>query len=130
MSYTKKPKMILFDVGGTLFNDGRCDPLAGFQGLISHADNPQVGDAGKMAKYWDELMDDFKSLINHYHHEKLAKNPTLMHKKRKCNFNHMRFKKLFRFLPRFTIPTYEQMVETLNNADSLESTLDSGNCTE
>ncbi len=30
MQYKKKPKMILFDVGGTLFDDGRCGPVAGF----------------------------------------------------------------------------------------------------
>ena len=61
MSYTKKPKMILFDVGGTLFNDGKCDPLEGFRGLISHADNPEVGDAEKMAVCWDELMGELST---------------------------------------------------------------------
>jgi hypothetical protein len=40
MQYKKKPEMIFFDVGGTLFDDGRCDPVAGFGGLRVAAVNP------------------------------------------------------------------------------------------
>ncbi len=32
--------MILFDVGGTFFDDGKCDPVAGFEGLRACAINP------------------------------------------------------------------------------------------
>lgn len=56
MSYTQKPKMILFDVGGTLFNDGPCDPCEGFKKLITFADNPEAGDVQKMKACWDELV--------------------------------------------------------------------------
>lgn len=58
MSYTKKPKMILFDVGGTLFNDGKCEALDGFRGLIAHADNPDAGDLDKMVACWDGLLNE------------------------------------------------------------------------
>ena len=59
MPYTKKPKMIVFDVGGTLFHDGVCIPEDGFRGLLEHADNPAVTDAKTMADLWDRILDEF-----------------------------------------------------------------------
>ena len=58
MQYKKKPKMIFFDVGGTLFNDGRCDPAAGFEGLRIAAVNPEVTCAEILASRWDEYLDE------------------------------------------------------------------------
>ena len=62
MSYNKKPKMILFDVGGTLFNDGKCCPVDGFEKLRLAADNPDVTDACTLAALWDEYMDEMSGL--------------------------------------------------------------------
>lgn len=56
MSYDKKPKMILFDVGGTLFNDGKCCPVDGFSKLRLCADNPEVTDDATLAALWDEYL--------------------------------------------------------------------------
>jgi len=72
--------------------------------------------------YWDELVDDFKSIIHSYGQDKLARNQNYMYKKRKSKFNRSR-KKLFRFLPRTSIPTYQEMIDTLNNADSWETVI-------
>ena len=63
MSY-KKPKMILFDVGGTLFNDGKCNAADGFKALLQRAENPDVTTAEKLASHWDEFLaetEGFKS---------------------------------------------------------------------
>ncbi len=38
MGYSIKPKMVLFDVGGTLFNDGKCFPIEGFAELRKFAE--------------------------------------------------------------------------------------------
>ena len=62
MSYNQKPKMILFDVGGTLFNDGKCCPVDGFEKLRLAADNPDVTDACTLAALWDEYMDEMSGL--------------------------------------------------------------------
>lgn len=40
MPYNIKPKMILFDVGGTLFDDGKCVPVDGLSKLRLAAENP------------------------------------------------------------------------------------------
>ncbi len=56
--YNKKPKMIIFDVGGTLFDDGKCIPEKGFSVLLSVAENPEVTDEKELATYWDEYMDE------------------------------------------------------------------------
>lgn len=58
MSYNKKPKMILFDVGGTLFDDGKCIPIDGLSKLRLAADNPDVTDDVTLAALWDEYMDE------------------------------------------------------------------------
>lgn len=58
MSYNKKPEMILFDVGGTLFEDGKCSPRDGFSKLRLAAKNPDVTDDTILAALWDEYMDE------------------------------------------------------------------------
>ena len=62
MSYTKKPEMILFDVGGTLFDDGKCIPADGLAKLRLAADNPEVTDNETLAALWDEYMNDVSGL--------------------------------------------------------------------
>lgn len=61
--YSKKPKMMLFDVGGTLFNDGKCIAEKGFSALRDVAENPDVTDDLTLASYWDEYMDEVCSFI-------------------------------------------------------------------
>lgn len=58
MQYQKKPEMIFFDVGGTLFDDGRFDPVAGFEGLRVSAVNPEITCAEALASVWDEYLDE------------------------------------------------------------------------
>ena len=58
MLYNKKPKMILFDVGGTLFDDGKCNPADGFEKLRLSAINPEITNSLKLAEYWDEYLSD------------------------------------------------------------------------
>lgn len=62
MSYDKKPKMILFDVGGTLFEDGPCDPVAGFSKLLLSAENPEITDGATLAALWDEYMTEVSGI--------------------------------------------------------------------
>ncbi len=56
MSYNNKPEMVLFDVGGTLFDDGKCNPIQGFEALRLKAENPDVTTAEKLASRWDEFL--------------------------------------------------------------------------
>lgn len=58
MNYSVKPKMILFDVGGTLFEDGKCSPLAGLSKLRALADNPDVTTDEELLSYWDECIEE------------------------------------------------------------------------
>ena len=64
MPYDKKPKMILFDVGGTLFDDGKCDPVKGFEKLRLASLNPEVTTAEKLGEYWDSFMNDVSGLTS------------------------------------------------------------------
>ena len=57
MSYDKKPEMILFDVGGTLFRDGKCIFRDGLSALRGYADNPDATDDDTLCRLWDEYMD-------------------------------------------------------------------------
>ncbi len=58
MDYNNKPEMILFDVGGTLFDDGKCIPVNGLAHLRLAADNPDVTDDATLAAVWDEYMSE------------------------------------------------------------------------
>ncbi len=62
MPYDKKPKMILFDVGGTLFNDGKCIPANGFEKLRLAAKTPETTTAADLAAYWDEYMQEVSGI--------------------------------------------------------------------
>ena len=73
--------------------------------------------------YWHELADDFQSLIDSYGKEQLAQNPVLMHNQRKAKFNRLRAKKKFSMVGNVNLPTYEEMISTLNNADSWKEVL-------
>ncbi len=61
MSYNRKPKMILFDVGGTLFDDTKCVPRDGLSALRKHSKNPQVTDDDTLAKIWEEYSEEIGS---------------------------------------------------------------------
>jgi FMN phosphatase YigB (HAD superfamily) len=54
MSYTTKPKMILFDVGGTLFDDGKFVAKDGLSALRKAAENPEVTDDETLRRLWDD----------------------------------------------------------------------------
>ena len=54
------PKMIIFDVGGTLFNDGEFDPIAGFEALRQQACNPEITSAEVLTKLLYEYIDKIK----------------------------------------------------------------------
>ena len=62
MPYNKKPEMILFDVGGTLFDDGPCIPIDGLSRLRLAAKNPEVTDDKALALLWDEYMNEISGL--------------------------------------------------------------------
>lgn len=54
MPYNKKPKMILFDVGGTLFDDGKFVAKDGLSALRKAAENPEVTDDETLRRLWDD----------------------------------------------------------------------------
>lgn len=58
MGYDTKPEMILFDVGGTLFEDGPCCPADGFEPLRLAAENPDVTDSATLSSLWYEYFDE------------------------------------------------------------------------
>lgn len=61
MSYYKKPEMILFDVGGTLFDDTKCVPRNGLAKLRLASENPEATDDETLAKLWDGFMKEIGS---------------------------------------------------------------------
>lgn len=56
MSYKNKPQMILFDVGGTLFDDENFSIRKGLSELRLRANNPEVTDDDALVNLWDEYM--------------------------------------------------------------------------
>lgn len=58
MDYSVKPKMILFDIGGTLFEDGKCSPLEGLSKLRALAENPEVTTDEELLTYWNECIEE------------------------------------------------------------------------
>ncbi len=62
MSYNQRPKMILFDVGGTLFEDGKCNPEDGFEMLRQSANNPEATDKYELTDYWNKYLDETSGL--------------------------------------------------------------------
>lgn len=59
--YNKKPKMILFDVGGTLFAGGNFSALNGLAQLRKLAVNPEMADDEVLTRMWDEYMAEIGS---------------------------------------------------------------------
>lgn len=60
--YNKKPEMILFDVGGTLFDDSKCIPVDGLSKLRLAAKNPDVTDDMTLARLWEEYMEEISGM--------------------------------------------------------------------
>ncbi|MBQ1954772.1 MAG: HAD hydrolase-like protein [Clostridia bacterium] len=58
MDYSVKPKMILFDVGGTIFDDGKCSQIAGLSKLRALAENPEVTTDEELLSYYEECLDE------------------------------------------------------------------------
>ena len=54
--YNKKPSMILFDVGGTIFEDSACIPANGFAPLIKDSVNPESTSVEELVGYWNEYI--------------------------------------------------------------------------
>lgn len=61
MPYDKKPKMILFDVGGTLFDDTRCIARDGLSALKKFSKNPEIATDEKLENLWNEYMAEIHS---------------------------------------------------------------------
>ena len=61
MSYLKKPEMVLFDVGGTLFGGGSFSAYNGLDALRKLSLNPDITDTAAMAKLWDSYADEIGS---------------------------------------------------------------------
>lgn len=61
MSYDKKPEMILFDVGGTLFDDTRCIVIDGLSAVRKASLNPDVTNDDTLEKLWNEYMSEIGS---------------------------------------------------------------------
>ncbi len=61
MNYDKKPEMVIFDVGGTLFDDGKCIPIQGLSALRRASENPDVTDDETLATLWDEYTNEVTS---------------------------------------------------------------------
>lgn len=61
LSYNKKPEMIFFDVGGTLFAGANFSARDGFAKLRLSALNPDVTTDSFLASLWDEFMENIGS---------------------------------------------------------------------
>lgn len=61
MSYDKKPSMILFDVGGTLFSGGNFSAYNGLEALRLSALNPDITDTTSMTTLWDNYAEEVGS---------------------------------------------------------------------
>lgn len=63
MSYDKKPKMILFDVGGTLFDDGKFNALDGLKAIRAAAINPEKTNDNTLLALWNEFENKVKAAL-------------------------------------------------------------------
>lgn len=61
MICNKKPKMILFDVGGTLFNEGKFSAADGLKAVRLSAINPDVTDDSTLLSLWNDFEDKVKA---------------------------------------------------------------------
>lgn len=62
--YSKKPKMILFDVGGTLFTGGNFSAEKGFSTLLRYAQNPEITNAKALTALWYEYIEEIGLLYS------------------------------------------------------------------
>lgn len=62
MPYNKKPKMILFDVGGTLFNGGNFSAANGFAALLRYAENADNISGKRLEELWTEYYEEIGKL--------------------------------------------------------------------
>ncbi|MBQ6899135.1 MAG: HAD family hydrolase [Clostridia bacterium] len=53
-----KPSMILFDVGGTLFRDGKCNFRDGLSALRKYALNPDITDDDTLLGFWNDYLEE------------------------------------------------------------------------
>lgn len=58
MPYGKKPEMILFDVGGTLFGGGNFSAAKGFDALLMYAENAENISGEMLEKLWTEYYEE------------------------------------------------------------------------
>ena len=63
MAFNKRPKMILFDVGGTLFADGKFSAIDGLSALRKAALNPEVTDDNALLSLWNEFEEKVKAFL-------------------------------------------------------------------
>lgn len=59
--YSKKPAMIIFDVGGTLFTGSNFSVAAGLKKLRLASDNPEITDDATLEKLWNEFSEEIGS---------------------------------------------------------------------
>lgn len=63
MSYSQKPKMILFDVGGTVFNDGMTPVLLDSESPVAFEIRTDGRDSGYLAvNHWNILKEHIQKL--------------------------------------------------------------------
>lgn len=63
MTHKTTPKMILFDVGGTLFADGKFSALDGLSALRKASLNPEATNDGTLLSLWDEFENKVKAFL-------------------------------------------------------------------
>ena len=63
MIYKTTPKMILFDVGGTLFADGKFSALNGLKALRNASLNPDTTDDSTLLSLWNEFENKVKKAL-------------------------------------------------------------------
>lgn len=60
MKYDKKPKMVIFDVGGTLLDDGHCIVADGFSALRRASKNPDATTDEFLTERWNEFINNVR----------------------------------------------------------------------
>lgn len=63
MTYSEKPKMILFDVGGTLFDDGKFSAIDGLKAVREVSLNPYETDDNTLLSLWNEFENKVKAAL-------------------------------------------------------------------
>lgn len=63
MAFNKRPKMILFDVGGTLFTDGKFSAQKGLEAVRLSAVNPDITDSTALLSLWNEFESKIQAVL-------------------------------------------------------------------